>query len=342
MKKAISVILAAVIAFYCLSISFAQEDKPAGFGDYEHVFIIGIDGLGAALTKVDSPNFDRIFKDNAYRHDTKTEYITTSGQNWGSILTGVDYETHGFNNSNTDTSQPKRVSDSPNNSIFYFVRKAFPDAKLSAFTHWLNIEHGIIESDIGVKKVNRWSDPMVEDAIVNYFQMGNAPKLMFVQLDDVDHAAHTYGGFSDEYYEAAKTADTRLGNIYDAIEAKGLMKDSLFILVADHGETDNGHGGQTKDESSAVLAVAGHSVNAVELNEEARNRDVAAIALYALGIDIPEHFTATVPDELFGESRERTVDPNPMDTSEKIKYDLLYIFIRFANLIVGMFDFIEL
>lgn len=341
MKKALSVLMSLMLAFSCLCIAFAEE-KPAGFGEYEHVFIIGIDGLGAALTKVDSPNFDRIFKDNAYRHDAKTEYITTSGQNWGSILTGVDYETHGFNNGNTDISEPKRISNSENNSIFYFVRKAYPDAKLQAITHWINIEHGIIESDIGVKKVNRLSDPMVEDAIVNLFQFGSVPKLLFVQLDDVDHAAHTYGGFSDEYYAAAKEADTRLGYIYDAIEAKGLMKNSLFILVADHGETVDGHGGQTKEESSAVLAVSGHSVNAVELNEEVRNRDVAAISLYALGIDIPEHFSAQVPDELFGESREKSVEPNPIEASEKFKHDFLYAFVRFANNIVGMFDFIEL
>ncbi len=341
MKKLLAVFLSVMVVLSSFCFAYAEE-KPAGFGDYEHVFIIGIDGLGAALTKVDSPNFDRIFKDNAYRHDAKTEYITTSGQNWGSILTGVDYETHGFDNGNTDVSQPKRLSDSENNSIFYYVRKAYPDAKLEAITHWINIEHGIIESDIGVKKVNRWSDPMVEDAIVNLFQFGAAPKLLFVQLDDVDHAAHTYGGFSDEYYEAAKLADTRLGYIYDAIEAKGLMKNSLFILVADHGETAGGHGGQTKEESSAVLAVAGHSVNAVELNEEARNRDVAAIALHALGIDIPDHFSAKVPEELFGESREKSVEPNTIDAAEKLKHDLLYIFVRFANLIVGMFDFIEL
>lgn len=341
MKKAISLILTVILLFSCVCMSFA-ESKPAGFGEYEHVFIIGIDGLGAALTKVDSPNFDRIFKDNAYRHDAGTEYETSSGQNWGSILTGVDYKTHGFNNGNTDVSQPKRTSDSPNNSIFYYARKAFPDAKLTAITHWINIEHGIIEKDLGVKKINRWSDPMVEDSIVNTFQFGPIPKLLFVQLDDVDHAAHTYGGFSDEYYDAAKQADTRLGYIYDAIEAKGLMKNSLFIVVADHGETAGGHGGQTKEESSAVLAVAGHSVNAVELNENVRNRDVAAIALYALGIDIPEHFTAKVPDELFGESREKSVEPNNIDSGEKFKHDFLYIFVRFANLIVNMFDFIEL
>ncbi len=341
MKKALSVLICVILSLSCVCIAFA-DSKPAGFGDYEHVFIIGIDGAGAAFSKVDSPNFDRIFADNAYRYDAVTEYITTSAQNWGSILTGVDYETHGMTNDSTSTGQPFRTSESENHSIFYYVREAFPEEKLLSICHWHNINHGIIENDLGIKKVSRKSDPMVEDAIVEHIQSGYIPKLMFVQLDDVDHAAHTYGGFSDEYYEAVKTADYRLGYIYDAIEEKGLMKNSLFIVVADHGETDGGHGGQTKEESSAVLAVAGHNVNKIELGADAHNRDVSAIALYALGIDQPGQFISSVPDGLFGESREKSVDKNPVEVKDKLWHDFLFAFVRFANLIVGMFDFIVL
>ena len=120
------------------------------------------------------------------------------------------------------------------------------------------------------------------------------------------------------------------------------MKNSLFIVVADHGETDGGHGGQTKEESSAVLAVAGHNVNKIELGADAHNRDVSAIALYALGIDQPGQFISSVPDGLFGESREKSVDKNPVEVKDKLWHDFLFAFVRFANLIVGMFDFIVL
>ncbi|MBQ6266936.1 MAG: alkaline phosphatase family protein [Clostridia bacterium] len=335
MKKAVAVLLSLLLVFSCAGLAFAQESKP-GFGDYEHVFIIGVDGAGGAFGQVDTPNFDRIFADNAYTHNGKAEYLTISAQNWGSILTGVDYETHGF--TNDSTGDISRSSDSPNNSIFYYARQAFPDARLVSFNHWSNINHGIIENDLGVKKINRLSDPLVTDAIVNEFQSGKAPKLMFVQLDDADHAAHTYGGFSDEYYAAVQTEDGYLGQIYDAIDAKGLMKDSLFILVADHGETAGGHGGQTPEESAVVVAVAGHSVNQTMLSEETRNRDVAAIALYALGIEQPEHFTCSVPEGLFGESREKTVAPNPAARTAKDIF--LTVIYRMVNLLVGCFDFL--
>lgn len=335
MKKLLSVALSLILALSCFGIAFAAEPYDS-FGAYEHVFIIGVDGLGAAFEKVDSPNFNRIFADNAYRHDAHTEVVTVSAQNWGSILTGVDYTTHGFDNG--WCAENERGSDSGNNTIFYYARKAFPDAELVSFNNWSAINHGIIENDINVKKINRSTDPLVVDAILRYLERGGRPELMFVQLDSVDHAAHTYGGFSKQYYNAAEKADVWLGEIYDAIEAKGLMKNSLFILVADHGETENGHGGQTKEESSAILAVAGHSVNATVLNENVHNRDVSAIALYALGIEQPAHFISSVPPELFGESREKTVAPNPMPLALRGFRNLLYVFVRMVNLLVGLFD----
>ncbi len=336
MKKTVSVLLSLVLLLSCGVTAFAEGASDDSFGAYEHVFIVGIDGMGTSFELVDSPNFDRIFADNAYRHDAHTETLTVSAQNWGSILTGVDYMTHGFTNGSCEENE--RGSDSPNNSIFYYARQQFPDAELVSFNNWDAINHGIIENDINVRKINRGTDPLVTDAIVNYFEKGNVPKLMFVQLDSVDHAAHTYGGFSKQYYSAAAKADVFLGDIYDAIDAKGLMKNSLFIVVADHGETTNGHGGTTKEESSAVLAVAGHSVNKVSLNEDVHNRDVSAIALYALGIEKPEHFISAVPAELFGESREKTVEENPLQGAARVWRKFLYTFVRLINLIAGIFD----
>ena len=335
MKKALSLVLALMLAFCCLSTAFAAQTFDS-FGAYEHVFIIGIDGAGAAFEKCETPNFDRIFEQNAYTHTAVTEYVTVSAQNWGSILTGVSYDTHGLDNDITGKKQ--RTSDTPWKSIFYYARQAFPKEKLVSFCHWGNINYGIIEKDLHVHKVTRLSDALVTESIVSYFRRGNAPKLMFVQLDDADHAAHTYGGFSDEYYAAIENLDTYLGDIYDAIDEQDLMRNSLFMVVADHGETTGGHGGQTPEESSAVLAVAGHSVNKMILPQTAHNRDVSAIALYALGIEKPEQFISTVPEGLFGESRVKVVTENPLCCNDRAKRDFLYFLLHLVNLFARPFD----
>ncbi len=338
MKKTISLILSALMLFCCAVPAFAVDATRYGFGDYEHVFIIGIDGAGATFGQVDTPNFDRIFADNAYRHNAITEYVTISAQNWGAILLGVDYETHGM--TNDTTKETRHTSADTYHSIFYYARQAMPKAKLVSICHWANINYGIVEDDLNVKKVNRFTDDLVVDEVIHNVTVGKAPALMFVQLDDMDHAAHTYGGFSEEYYAACEKMDERLGRIYDAIDAKGLMENSLFIVVADHGETTDGHGGQTVEESSAILAVAGKSVNRGLIAEGAHNRDVSAIALHALGIEQPEAFISSVPDGLFGESREKSVEPNPAPLSDKLSNMLVFPFIRGFNLIMPAFAWI--
>ena len=204
----------------------------SSFGAYEHVFIIGIDGLGATYKKVSSPNFDKIFGNYAYRHDAKTETVTISAQNWGSILTGVSYDKHGFTNSSIEKNS--RTSKSSNLSIFYYIRKAMPNAKLASIVNWNPINHGIIETDISVKKIHEGTDDAVMNKTIQYIKANKDVKLLFVHFDEVDHNAHAHGGFSNQYYNAAKKSDERLGRIYSTISSLGLMKDSLVIVVADH------------------------------------------------------------------------------------------------------------
>ena len=311
MKKILSFILILSLLFALGVPSFADS----GSGAYEHVFIIGVDGGGAAFSQTETPCFDSIFSRFAYTHTAKTEYVTISAQNWGSILTGVDYNTHGFTNSIIEKNE--RSSQSGNNSVFYYARQAFPQAELVSFVNWKPINYGLIENDLGVSKFSFLNDdPGLTEAIESYFASGNAPKLMFVQLDNVDHMAHAHGGFSDEYYEAVRGADAMIGRIYNAIAAAGLMENSLFIVVADHGETAGGHGGQTPEESSVVLAAIGRNVRQMQLGENVRNRDVAAIALDALGIATPSHMTAQVPDILFGEVRDLSQIPGQVPEDE--------------------------
>lgn len=286
------------------------------------------------------PNFDRIFGNGAYRHNCHTENQTISAQNWGSILTGVACEVHGFNNDNTATKS--RNSESANGSIFRYVRAAMPDAKLVSFNNWGNINTGIIENDLGVHKVQRSTDILVVDAIDNYFSSGNIPALMFVQLDEVDHTGHTFGGQTKQYEKALIEADEHLGMIYDSIAKAGGMEDGLFILVADHGEKNGGgHGGHTAEEESAIVALAGKNINNITLDESVRSRDVAAIALHALGVEQPEHMTAVLPEGIFGEDHEvEDAKDGPVGFA-KLWAKIKLFFVRLINILLAPFDAIK-
>ncbi|MCR5041392.1 MAG: alkaline phosphatase [Clostridia bacterium] len=310
-KTAAAIISILLLVTFALPAFAAQEDGT--FGAYKHVFIIGVDGAGGFFRQADTPEFDRIFASGAVDYAASAETVTISAENWGAILCGVSSMAHGLDNGRVAAEE--RSGDVQYPSVFSLARKAFPDAELASFVNWEPINHGIIESDIGVIKETRDTDEEVADAICDYFNGGGAPTVFFVQLDSVDGAGHTYGCESEEYMSQISVVDGLLGRIYDSICANGLMEDGLFIVVSDHGHTpEGGHGGTSVTESEVTVAVAGKTADGSgALEDDVRNRDVAAITLYALGIDRPANMTAHIPAGLFlnvpGEKRSIGSDP---------------------------------
>ncbi len=307
MKKVLSVILAAVLLLSVAAIGFAEE-KDSTFGAYKRVFIIGIDGAGRFIKDADTPNFDRIFKDGAVDYTARAEVKTDSGPNWGAILTGVSYFKTMMDNGVVGSVE--RAADTDYPTVFNYVRRANPDAVLASYCNWGSINHGIVENEIGVEKVNIGDDEKLTDAICEYFDAGNTPELFFVQFDSVDHEGHSHGSKSDEFINQINLVDGYLGRVYDCLKENGLLEDALFIVTADHGHTVNGgHGGITMRETNVTVAAAGKTVvKGGKLDSDTRNRDIAAITLYALGCEKPtEDFTARVPAGLFegvdGEAR---------------------------------------
>ena len=320
MKKIVSVVLAALLAVCCVIPAFAIQfpgltklsDSPS-YGAYKHVFIIGIDGAGKFFKDADTPNFDRIFANGAVKYDVRTEVPTDSGPNWASMLTGVSYFKHKIHNGNSGEEQ--RDSSTKYPTVFGVARTAMPEAELASFVNWNNVNFGIIETDIGVTEHQNGDDNALTDDICAYFDAGNQPAVFFTQIDLVDAAGHAHGSASQEYFDAIHTADGYIGRIYDALVRNGLLEDGLFIVTADHGHTiAGGHGRFSMRESLTTIAAAGKTVlPGGELDKDTRDRDIAAITLFALGLDKTNEMSARVPGGLFedtdGERRSFFKDP---------------------------------
>lgn len=318
MKKVFSWILVLLIALGCTVPCFADapnSQASASFGAYKHVFIIGVDGAGGAFRTVDTPNFDRIFADGAVKYDVRTEVLSDSGPNWASMLTGVSYFKHRIHNGNSGEVQ--RDSSTKYPTIFGIARKARPDAQLASFVNWNNVNFGMIETDIGVTEHQNGDDNALTDDICAYFEAGNRPTIFFVQIDLVDAAGHAHGSDSAEYRDAIRTADGYIGRIHDALSRNGLLDDGLFIVTADHGhKIEGGHGRFSKREQLTTIAAAGKTVIAGgRMDKLTRDRDIAAIALYALGLDKTDRMTARLPGDLFENTpgERRSVIKDPLD-----------------------------
>ncbi len=272
---------------------------------YKHVVVIGIDGAGAFIRDADTPHFDRIFADGAVTYDALASNPTISAECWGSMLLGVGPEVHGLNNGIV-SSTPYPV-DSPFPSLFRRIREVMPDAELGSYCDWNPITFGIVENNQNVSTATA-RDTELTPMICDYIRE-KKPTFLFCHMDSVDGAGHGHGYGSPEHLQRIHEVDALVNDVYTAVEDAGMREDTLFIVIADHGGTPfngtgAGHGGWTDGEKWVTFGAAGKSVQKTYI--EAMNiRDLAAIVLYAFGIDAPAFdeagWTAQIPAGLFAD-----------------------------------------
>lgn len=266
----------------------------------ERVFIIGMDGVGNFIKDTATPNLHSLLENGVLTYQAQTVYPTISAECWGSTLHGVSPEKHGLNN---DVASTRAFpEDSPYPSIFKLMREAKPESKLAAFSVWDPINSGIIEQSADVYLESQPDDALVA-SIVNYIKEEPPVDLMYVQLDAPDGAGHQYGYGSEAYLESITACDVHVGEIVQAITDAHLLDSSLIILLADHGGGgDNlyAHGSDQPQDMTIFWGCHGPGVNTdVPLTDGFSIMNTAAIALEALGIDIPQHFEGKVPAQFF-------------------------------------------
>lgn len=270
---------------------------------YRHVIVVGIDGAGGFIREAETPNFDRIFQNGAVTYRAMASYPTISAECWGSMLLGVSPKVHGLTNG--IVSARPYPHDSAYPSLFRRIREAVPEAELGSFCDWNPITYGIVEDDIGVTH-DTGRDTELTPRIADYIQE-KKPTFLFVQMDSVDGAGHGFGYGSPEHLKRIGEVDVLVDNIHDAARRAGIIDDTLFCVIADHGGTPfdgkgAGHGGWSDAEKYVTFAAAGKTVSRCEI-KNMNVRDLAAVVLYALGIPAPEFciggWTSQIPEGIF-------------------------------------------
>lgn len=304
MKQFLSLFLvtAAVILSSC---------TPNSKGAYKYAAIIGVDGAGAWFTEEIAPSSYAIGQDGASGYDVQSCTPTISAQCWGTMLLGVQPEVHKLTNDYITENPTDPDGEFP--SLFKLIKKADPEAKLASFSAWTPINIGIIEDHIGVVKGTA-AFPEIEDKEVRYpkvdasvteqavnYLAENVPSLLFVHLNNVDAAGHFHDYTSPEHFKAITLADSMIKQIYDAYERQGVLDETLFIIVADHGGLEQRHGGDSPDEKNVFLGIHGRTIVPGSRIVDAELQDIPMIIAYALGIDIPENWTGKIPSGVFPE-----------------------------------------
>lgn len=267
---------------------------------YSHVVVVGIDGAGAFIKDADTPYFDRIFASGAVTFKALASNPSISAECWGSMLTGTGPEIHGL--TNDIVSKVPYSTDSAFPSVFRRIRSVMPDAPLGCFCHWTPIYRGMVENNLNVT-TGKGNDIELTLKICDYIA-ANQPTFLFVQLDNVDSWGHYAGYGTPAHLLSIHDADIRIREIFDTVVDTGMYEDTLFIVVADHGGDGLSHGSWSHDERYVTFAAAGKNVQHTEI-PQMNVRDLAAIVLYALGIEQPEFdengWTAQIPEGIFSD-----------------------------------------
>ncbi|RIB16591.1 alkaline-phosphatase-like protein [Gigaspora rosea] len=288
---------------------------------YKRVIILALDGLRRFFTEVSTPTIDAFFSSSAHSLTAKAVVPTDSAQNWGSILHGVLPEKHGLTNGDVEAGIPYNEN-SKYPSIYKLLSSSSKNIKMASYVAWEPVNTGIIELSIKAdlyapltheNRFWRWwlrfkhhclknsiYDNFVVSRLVEYIRNpeNNNVELLFIHLTDVDEHGHGYGFGSQPYLNQIKIMDSQIATILKAIDEAGWNDDSLIIMTTDHGGVGKKHGGSSDQEVNVFLAVRGAGIEPnSKIESEVKNMDCAALALYALGKDIPEWFDAKLPAE---------------------------------------------
>lgn len=260
--------------------SFGQDEK------VNKVLIIGVDGCRPdALLAAQTPNLDALWKNGAYTFKAQTDEISSSGPAWTAMLTGVWHQKH--NVVSNDYKDPD-LEHYPH--FFHRIREEKPDLACYSVANWGPL-HKILQEGDATYSASASNDARVASNVAAILKSKEVD-VMFVQLDEVDHAGHThdYTVESEKYLKAIEKMDRQVGKMVNALDQRPNLDQEnwLIILSADHGGSNFGHGKNIPDHTTIFFIVSGESSTRGEITGKVGVVDVAVTALKHLGIPAKE------------------------------------------------------
>jgi phosphopentomutase len=167
-------------------------------------------------------------------------------------------------------------------TMFGELRSQKPSSHIAVIHDWQGFGR-LVESSAPTYIRHIKGSAAAADAAVAYWNEHH-PTLLFLHLDDVDHAGHDEGWLSEPYYQAVTLADTYVGKVLHAIEQSPFASSTVLIITADHGGTGKSHGAPSMQDLEIPWMAIGAGVNAKELTSIVNTYDTAATVAQLLGI----------------------------------------------------------
>jgi predicted AlkP superfamily pyrophosphatase or phosphodiesterase len=266
-----------------------RERHPAGV---KHVVVIGIDGLSVdGLARAVTPHLDRLMAGGATSLSARVVLPSYSAPNWASMLAGAGPEAHGVtsNEWRVDRRDLEPVASGPRGffpTVLDVIRARHPGACLAMIYHWEGIGH-LFDKEVVSINARFPSDGETVQAVARVIRE-EKPLFLFAQLDEVDAAGHASGHGTPAYLEAVRRADSLVGLVTRATREAGIERETLLVIVSDHGGTGRGHGGNSPEEVTVPFILHGAGVKrGYAIPVPVYVHDLAPTVTFALGLEDP-------------------------------------------------------
>lgn len=272
--------------------SCASKEEETSKG-IEHIVIIGVDGMSPnGIQTANTPMLDSMIQNGAATMHARSVLPSSSSPNWASMIMGADTEQHGITSNGWekhDHELPPVVATKNGTfpTIFTLFHDQQPDAHVGAIYDWDGFGRLFEKEDVDFDIDGDHEDNTTQEA-VNYIKE-HTPKFTFVHLDHVDHAGHSMGHGSPEYYRSVEKADSLIAEIVKATKEAGIFEKTLFLVCADHGGLGFGHGGESLAEMEIPFILYGAGIKkGYQIEETVYQYDNAPTVAYAMGLQTPQ------------------------------------------------------
>lgn len=261
----------------------------------KHVVLIGLDGWGAySVPKADIPTIKQLMADGSYTLEKRSALPSSSAINWASMFMGAGPELHGYTQWGSKT--PELPSRELNEhgifpTIFQLLRNAQPEAEIGCLYEWDGIKYLVdtlaLSHHAQAPDYNKHPEALC--SMAETYIKEKQPTFLAVCFDNPDHVGHQAGHDTPEYYAKLKELDAYVARIVQAVKDAGMLEQTIFILTADHGGINKGHGGKTMQEMQTPFIISGKNVRkGLEFPESMMQYDVASTIAYIFGLEQPQ------------------------------------------------------
>lgn len=303
---------ACTILIYKAVLPDAYSSDTAGQkgGKATRVLIMTFDGISIeGLKAANTPNIDALMARGAASLTTRDQMPSVTLPNYTSHLLGCGPEIHGVaDNSWTlkNHSFPAVEVDGDGYfpSVFKVLKDNVPDIKTGFFYDWLNLGYPLNPKYIDDFYFTEWTDGsyarICDRAWDFLLENRDRPTFAFVYNLNTDEVGHSHMWMSPEYLKSVEEGDAEIGRMVERLESEGMLEETHFMFVSDHGGVDYGHGGLTVVEMTVPWIIAGPDIReGFEITEPNNTVNTASTVLHLFGVRQPDSWTGEVPMSIY-------------------------------------------